>query len=218
MIDVTGLDTAVSTGTDFRGAHFGGRGLVQATLEQATLDGATFQPGSDLTGIRFNRSSLKNVNLGGLRLYGASFTQANLESSSLVGALLSNNPDGGIPTTPADFTGARLKDVNRRERAAPGHRVSDRELLRILRADRPGRRAFPASPTAAECGSTRVTGYTCSCATAVGATMSRTDFSGAFLFGVDFSDGVDGRRWGGVQRSAILVGANFDAGEIPNRP
>jgi len=211
LIDVTGLDTAISTGADFSGAHFGGRGLVGATLEQVKLDGATFEPGSDLSGIRFNESSLMNVDLSSLALYGASFTRANLENSSLAGAFLSNNPDAGI-SSPADFTGAHLKNVDLSSAQLQSTIFHNASIYGSFNGLNNGPPYFPCvtSPDAGTsvCMSAELTGFTCSCATAVGASMTRTDFSGAFLYGVDFAGHnttVNGVDFSG----AILVGARF---------
>jgi len=207
LIDVTGFSSVVSVGTDFTGAHFGGNGLVHAVLEEVTLDGATFQAGTDLSGSRFNKSSVQTVDLSGLALFGANFSQANLTSSSLAGAHLSNNPDAGIPD-PADFTGAHLKDVNLSGAQLQGTVFHFASFYGSFNAAN-GPPAFPCKTnTAADCPSTK-TGFTCSCATAVGASMTRTDFSNAFLYGVEFSGSTT--TINGVDFSnAILVGANFD--------
>ena len=207
LIGVTGLETAVVTGADFTGASFGGPGLVGALFEQVTLDNATFDAGTDLTGVQFNGSSLQNVDLSGLKLYGAGFVGANLTNSSLHGAFLSNNPDGGSPITPADFTGAHLKDVDLSSAQLQGtifHFASFYGSFSVLQ----GPPVFPCETNTNNCGGTP-TGFTCSCATAVGAKMIRTDFTNAFLYGVDFSG--SGTTINGVDFSnAILVGANFD--------
>ncbi len=207
LLGVTGFSSVVSVGTDFTGAHFGGGGLVGAVLEEVTLDGATFQAGTDLSGSRFNKSSMQNVDLGGLALSGARFSQANLTNSNLAAAHLSNNPDAGI-VAPADFTGAHLKDVNLSGAQLQGTVFHFASFYGSFNVDS-GPPGFPCKTnTAADCPSTK-TGFTCSCATAVGASMTRTDFSNAFLYGVDFSG--SNTTINGVDFSnAILVGANFD--------
>ena len=205
LIDVTGLNTAVVRGTDFTRAHFGGSDLVGALLEDSTFDRATFTPGTDLTGVQFNRSSLQNVDLSNLILYGAGFVRANLTNSSLADAHLSNNPDGGSPRNPANFTGAHLKNVDLRSAQLQGTIFQFASFYGSFNAER-GPPNFPCATDG--CPSSK-TGFTCSCATAVGAHMIGTDFSNALLYGVDFShsetiiDGVD-------FSNAILVGANFD--------
>ena len=207
FIDVTGFQTVVATGVDFSGATFAGTGLAQASLEEVTLDGATFTAGSDLSGIRFNGSSMVGVDLHGLKLYGANFTHANLQNANLAGAFLSNNPDAGIPI-PADFTGAHLKDVNLSSAQLQGtifHFASFYGSFNVIEKGPP---VFPCVTDVTQCPSTK-TGFTCSCATAVGANMTRTDFSNAFLYGVEFTG--SGTVINGVDFSnAILVGANFD--------
>ena len=210
LIDVSGFQTAISNGADFSGAHLGGTGLVQAFLEEVTLDGATFQAGTDLSGIRFNDSSLKGVDLSGLKLFGANFTQANLEGASLAGASLSNNPGGNPPILDhADFTGAHLKNVNLSSAQLQGtvfHFASFYGSFNLIANGPP---VFPCETDTSKCGSTPVTGFTCSCASAVGANMTRTDFTNAFLYGVDFRGNttvINGVDFSG----AILVGANFE--------
>src|SRR5262249_11796124 len=66
---------------------------------------------------------------------------------------------------------------------------------------------FPCQTDTTQCPAAK-TGFTCSCATAVGATMVRTNFSSAYLYGVDFGGSttiVNGVSFTG----AVLVGANF---------
>ena len=214
LIDVIGLQTVASAGADFTGARFGGAGLVDAFLEEAILDGATFQAGTDLTGIRFRRSSLQNVDLsGGFKLYGAQFVQANLEASSLAGALLSSNPDGGSPTHAADFTGAHLKNVDLSNAKLQGTVFANANIYGTYVSGFGGPPKFPCltSPDAGtQCSQNPRTGFTCSCATLVDATMSGTNFSGAFLYGVDFHG--SGTTINNVDfTNAILVAADFDS-------
>jgi uncharacterized protein YjbI with pentapeptide repeats len=208
LIDATGLNTAVVARTDFSGARFGGSDLVGALLEDSTFDGATFASGTDLTAVQFNRSSLQNVDLSDLTLHGAGFVRANLRNSSLAGARLSNNPDGGSPRNPADFTGAHLKDVNLSNAQLQGtifHFASFYGSFNVLK----GPPVLPCqTDTAKHCPSSK-TGFTCSCASATGAKMIGTDFTNAFLYGVDFT--LSGTVIDGVDFSnAILVGADFD--------
>jgi hypothetical protein len=61
-----------------------------------------------------------------------------------------------------------------------------------------------------QCGTTPVTGATCSCATLANANLTRTDFENAFLYGVDFSSANSNTKVNGTTFSgAVLVGANF---------
>lgn len=208
LIDVTGLDTATLTGSDFTGSHFGGTGLAGAFLEEVTLDEATFAPGTDLSSVRFNRSSLQNVDLSNLTLYGASFIRANLTNSRLALARLSNNPDGGLPTNPADFTGAHLRDVDLSGAQLEGTIFHFASLYGSFEVLNRGPPKFKCVTDTTKCPDTK-TGFTCSCATVIGATMTRTDFTNAFLFGLELS-GASTTINGADFSNAILVGANLD--------
>ncbi|RPH65348.1 MAG: pentapeptide repeat-containing protein, partial [Myxococcaceae bacterium] len=204
---VTGLNTILTTGADFTGAQFGGPGLAGASLQGATLDQAVFASGSDMSGIRFNDSSLIAVDLSGRSLFGARFTRANLTNANLSGALLSNNPPA-VPT-PADFTGAHLKDVNLASAKLQGTVFDYASLYGSFNGLNNGPPDFPCETDLGKCGASAPTGFTCSCATVVGATMTRTKFTNAFLYGVDF--GGKSTVINGVDFSnALLVGANFE--------
>ena len=67
--------------------------------------------------------------------------------------------------------------------------------------------SFPCNTNVATCSGVS-TGATCACASALGADLTNTDFSNAFLYGVDFGDPsttINGTKFVG----AVLVGANF---------
>ena len=154
------------------------------------------------------------MDLSGLALYGATFNEANLTNSNLARALLSNNPDAGI-MAPADFTGAHLKDVNLSGAQLQGTVFHFASFYGSFNAIAKGPPVLPCETDVTKCPSTK--GFTCSCASAAGATMTRTDFSNAFLYGVDFArsettiNGVD-------FSNAILVGASFDGASFDVDP
>jgi hypothetical protein len=115
-----------------------------------------------------------------------------LEGADLTGAFLTNCPapqcTPAIPAA-ASFVGAHLKNVS------------------LAQADLSGADLT----TASFYGSIALGPSTCTfgngnCATAAGATMNNTQFSQAYLFGVDFTDTtVQGVQFGG----AVLIAANF---------
>ena len=75
--------------------------------------------------------------------------------------------------------------------------------------------SFPCSTDTAACANP--TGYTCNCATASGADLTRTDFSNAFLYGVDFREStttINGTNFSG----AILTAASFDQANFVTDP
>jgi len=196
-IDLTGTkwDGAVLTGASFQGA----------TLDNATgLAGTTAQP-SQLSGTKFNNASLKGVDLSNAHLYGANFTNANLENASLSGAFLTNNPNATPPILDAaKFTGAHLKNVNLSSAKLSSVLFNNASFYGSFAGETPG---FPCQTDTSQCPTIK-TGFTCSCATASGATMVRTNFSSAYLYGVDF-DGKTTTINGVNFNQAILVGANF---------
>jgi uncharacterized protein YjbI with pentapeptide repeats len=200
------LDGNDLTGTTWDGAVLTGASFQGATLDNATgLAGTTAQP-RDLSGALFNNASLKGVDLSNAELYGANFTYANLENASLSGAFLTNNEAATPPIRdPADFTGAHLKNVNLAGAKLAGVHFDNASFYGSFNGETP---KFPCVTDTSQCGSTPVTGFTCSCATARGADMVRTIFSPAYLYGVDF--GGSTTTINGVDFSgAILVGANF---------
>jgi len=191
-VDLSGLDLS---GFDFQGA----------ILDNATGLAGTTAQSSQLSGARFNNASLKNVDLSNALLYGANFTSANLENASLSGAFLTNNLSVTPPIlTAANFTGAHLKNVNLSAAKLDGVIFDHASFYGSFSGIAP---TFPCQTDPAQC-PTAKTGFTCSCATAVGATMVRTNFSNAYLYGVDFGGSttiINGVSFTG----AVLVGANF---------
>jgi|GEM_PF-294109 uncharacterized protein YjbI with pentapeptide repeats len=207
LTNATGLGTLVTTGADFTLAQFGGPGLIGASLERATLDGALFPPGADMSGIRFNDSSLVGVDLSNRSLSGAKFLNTNLTNATLAGSSLTNNPDAGIETA-ADFTGAHLKDVNLSNAKLQGTIFHYASLYGSFNLLNNGPPVFPCVTDTSNCGDSAPTGFTCSCATVVGAVMTRTNFTNAFLYGLDF-EGSTTVINGADFSNALLVGANF---------
>jgi len=190
------LDLTASTWTNavLEGASFQG-----ATLDNASgLSGTTSNP-SRLSATKFNNASIQNVDMSNAQLYGANFTNANLTNSSLAGAFLTANTAAVPPIeTAARFGGAHLKNVNLANAQLQGAQFQFASFYGSYGGAAP---LFPCKTTCAR------PGFTCACATASGADLTGTDFSNAFLFGVDFTGGttVNGTIFG----SAILTGASF---------
>jgi uncharacterized protein YjbI with pentapeptide repeats len=192
-------------GADLSGLNLSGFDFQGAILDNATgLAGTTAQP-SQLSGVLFNNASLKNVDLSNALLYGANFTNANLENASLSGAFVTNNLNANPPIlTAADFTGAHLKNVNLSAAKLDGVIFDHASFYGSFNGIAP---TFPCQTDTTQCPAAK-TGFTCSCATAVGATMVRTNFSSAYLYGVDFGGWTT--IMNGVSfTGAVLVGANF---------
>jgi len=187
------------SGIDLSGANLSGADLQGANLSAAILAGAK----TDLSGALFNNASLKNADLSVARLYGANFTNANLEGANLRSAFLTNNLSAGI-RNPANFTGAHLKDVNLSSAQLNGTIFDSASFYGSFDGQAP---TFPCQTDTSKCPNA-TTGFTCGCASAVGATMVDTQFANAYLYGVDFSGPtttINGVKFTG----AILVGASF---------
>ncbi|MEO8938160.1 MAG: pentapeptide repeat-containing protein [Burkholderiaceae bacterium] len=206
----------VFDGMDLTGSRWQGTVLENASFVGATLDNATGLAGSSgaparLAGARFNNASVRNVDFSNAQLYGANFTRANLENSRLQGALLTNNPGGSPPIAAASsFDNANLKNVDlsgAKLDSASFRSANFYGSFNVLAHGPPA--GFPCQTETKSCGTTGVTGFTCSCATARGADLTRADFNGAFLYGTDF--GGTGTKINGTDFSgAVLVAANFN--------
>lgn len=222
--DISACRSLVLPGQDFSGAmlngvtfdnldlsntRWAGAVLEHASFQGATLDHATGLAGTPqvpalLSAAKFNKASLRNVDFSNAQLYGANFTQADLTEASFAGAFLTSDTSADPPIeTAAVFDGAHLKNVN----LAGAHLESASfKYASLYGSFSGGTPSFPCRTDTAVC--KPVTGYTCGCATASGATLTNTNFSNAFLYGVDFTGSkttVNGTQFG----SAILVGASF---------
>ena len=195
VFDKLNLSGSKWTNTVLEHASFQG-----ATLDNATgLSGTTAVP-SRLSAAKFNKASVQNVDLSFAQLYGADFTNANLSNSSLAGSFLSANTTATPPIeTAAAFDGAHLRNVNLANAHLQGATFQFASFYGTYGAATP---SFPCKTNCAR------PGFTCACATAAGSDLTGTNFSGAYLFGVDFS-GKTTTINGTIFGSAILVGASF---------
>lgn len=199
VFDKLDLSRSRWSGAALEGASFNG-----ATLDGATgLDAASGKP-ARLSAASFVQASVQHVDLGAAQLYGADFTQANLSESRLSGAYL--EADGhAVPKIPAArFDGARLKNVDLSGAKLGGVSFRNASFYGSFAGAAP---SFPCQVTAGA--RNRVGTFTNGCATASGADLSDTDFTGAYLYGVDFS-GSGTTAYGTHFKAAILVGASFE--------
>jgi uncharacterized protein YjbI with pentapeptide repeats len=195
VFDNLDLTASTWTGAVLEHASFQG-----ATLDNATgLSGTTATP-SRLSAVKLNKASVQNVDLSNAQLYGAQCTNANLSNSSLAGSFLSANTGATPPIeTAAVFDGAHLKNVNLADAKLQGASFQFASFYGSFGGGAP---SFPCKTNCAQ------PGFTCDCATASGADLTGSNFSNAYLFGVDFTGStttINGTQFG----SAVLTGASF---------
>lgn len=202
------LDFADLSDMDLSGTTWTGASLRRADFQGSKLDGAKGLDGGSntlLAGANFIDVSAMKVDFGGGKLNGADFSRAELQGANFAGATLINDPKDPLgPITQAGkFDGAHLKYVN--FSGATLNSVSFKYAS--LYGDMDG---APPSSCQTDTSSCSSTGWTCSCATLANADLTRTDFSNAFLYGVDFSSDNGNTKINGTTFSgAVLVGANF---------
>ncbi len=194
---------------DLSGTRWSSAVLEGASFQGATLDNATGLSGtpsvpSRLSAAKFNNASVQNVDLSNAQLYGARFDNANLSNSSLAGSFLTANTAANPPIeTAASFDGAHLRNVTLANAKLAGASFQYASLYGTFGGATP---SFPCRAANNQCSAT---GFTCGCATVSGADLTATDFSNAYLYGVDFTGAtttINGTKFG----SAIVVGASFE--------
>lgn len=172
----------------------------QLNLSNAILSGMNFS-GADLTAAIFSNSMLDGVNLSGAKLYGASLDDVNLEGANLSNAFLTNNRDANVGTA-ANLSGSWLKNVNLSNAQLSGATMNNVNFYGSVSVGQ-GTCAIDSQ------------GFTQGCASAAGATMNNTQFPGAYLYGVDFTNAtIQGVQFGG----AVLIGANFAGAKLSTDP
>jgi uncharacterized protein YjbI with pentapeptide repeats len=205
------LDGADLTGADLRGTAWDGASLVGTIFSYTRLDGATGfnAKGTVASGAYFSHASARYVDFSGGTFFGAVFSNADLEGANFAGTSLvgqTNIRSGSA----ASFEGAHLKNAS-----FAGTTLNS---VSFKYASLYGSGAGFAATPAASCTLASAsggcpaaypkTGATCSCATMRAADLTRTNFSNAFLYGVDFSTkstNVNGTTFD----NAILVASNF---------
>jgi uncharacterized protein YjbI with pentapeptide repeats len=171
--------------------------MPSVNFSSGVLDGAIFA-GAELTQAEFSQASLKGANLSKAILYGAKLNGANLDGANMAGAILTKGPgNSNIPV--ANLQGAFLRNVNLSQSQISGANFTSASFYGLTAA---GTGMCTPDPN---------TGFTPGCATAAGATMDSTNFSDAYLFGVDFTHATaKGVGFG----NSFLAGANFDRARL----
>ena len=202
-------------GLDLSASKWAGTVLEYASFQGAILDNATGFNGtpqalSQLSAARFNNASARNVDFSYAQLYGAQFTNANLSNASFAGAFLQANTSVTPPIVAAAvFDGAHLRNVSFANAQLQSVSLRFASLYGSYGGAAP---TFPCLAASSPQCSTP-TGATCACASASNANLSATDFSNAYLYGVDFGGSktiVNGTKFG----SAILAAANFSGAQF----
>jgi len=203
------LTRANLTGSTLLTPRPNGSILKSVKLANATLDEAIGFARADHSLLDLSNTSLKRVDLSNATLYGAKLNGANLEGANLSGVLLTNNPCSVAPPLcqhpdikdAASLTGAHLKNVNLTNAQLNG-------------ADF-GNASFYGDNAAADRGCDTSNGFLDGCASAKNATMNSTNFSGAYLYGVDFQEAtIRGVNFA----NAVLVGASFAGATLARDP
>lgn len=206
---------AIFDSADLVGAHFDDALLERASFSNAKIDGATGFTGTAaaparLSGARFNSVSAVGVDFSNAQLYGADFTYADLSNTGFASSFLTS----GGPTNQVDaakFNGARLVNASFANAKLQGASFASANLYSKNVSGIPNARC---ETNVSSCSANNpVTGKTCSCATMAGADLTSTDFTGAYLAGVDFANSgtiISGTNFTG----AVLIGANFASADF----
>ena len=177
-------------GVNLAGANLDGTNFVSANLRQAILD----------------NSSLRGADLSHAELQGAHMDHVNFTGASLYGAFLTNDPQSGI-TNAAFVRHSHLKNVNLSYAKLSGADFTYSNLYGDIAKPNDICKTVPRLEMCRDPGNgNNYAGFTCSCASAHGATMTNATFSSAYLYGVDFTE-AQGQGVNFFQ--AVLTGANF---------
>ena len=194
---------------DLSHSKWDGAVLERASFQGATLDYATGLNGQDdrvarLSAALFNRASVRHVDFSNAQLYGAQFTNADVSYSRFSGAFFQANPDASKPVeAAAAFDGAHLKNVDLSGANLEGATFQYASFYGDFGGAAPTFpcQRFKSGPP-----------FTNNCATISGTTLTGTNFSNAYLYGVDFGGGTVLN--GTIFSSAILSAANFAAAKF----
>ena len=194
--NITGLAGKVLS-SEANPLDLAGAMLSGASLQDAILDYATGLSGATLIGTKFPHASLQHVDLSNASLSNATLDRANLEGSNLSGAILSPC------APPANCSGATLREAHLKNVNLSGSHLESAifDNANFYSSRLVGGSSCDVSSTL--------------CASANGATMTGTQFTGAYLAGTDFGNtNMHGVAFDG----AVLVGANFAGATVSPLP
>lgn len=215
FLNLAGADISACA-SQLSGRDFSGAELNNVNLAGADLSGTKFIR-AQLNGAILNQASLIGADLSYARLLGAQLNRANLTNASLYYAFLSNDSTSGI-TNSASIKQSRLKNVNLSYAQMNG---VDFTYSNFYGDDPAGKGICKTAPSLSDCqksgssdeepNSATYEGFACSCAAAHGTRLTKTNFKGAYLYGVDFTDA---KMQGTDFQEAVLTGANLQGSTI----
>jgi uncharacterized protein YjbI with pentapeptide repeats len=211
-LDLAGADLEACVG-QFAGKDFSGAKLNNVNLSGANLNGTKFVR-AELNEANLKNTTLIEADLSYASLLGARLDFANLTNASLYHAFLSSDTANGIANA-ASLQHAHLKNAN----LSYAHLSGVKFQYANLYGDNPaGTGQCKTALRISECEDNPASdfaGFACDCASAHGATLRQTNFSDAYLYGVDFTSTT-------IQATdftkAILTGANLRGSVISNDP
>jgi uncharacterized protein YjbI with pentapeptide repeats len=184
IMDRVHLDNAILDGANFKGASLRKATLSNVSLQCSVATQASPSQCVDMSDALLNGANLNNANLTGASLHHASLTKdgpANIELS----ATLRNAHLKYVNLSNADLSGVDFTSANFFSKSdARGCTTSDGD---------------------------KQEGFTSNCATAYGATIDGTDFTGAYLYAVDFRKAT---ITGATFTGAVLVASDFSTATI----
>jgi uncharacterized protein YjbI with pentapeptide repeats len=184
-MDRVNLDNAILDGANFKGA----------SLRKATLSNVSLQ-----CSVATQVSPSQCVDMSHALLNGANLNNANLTGASLDHASLTKDGPSNIELA-ATLRNAHLKNVNLSAANLSGVDFTSANFF--SKSDARG-----CATTGSEL---EQAGFTINCASAYGATIDGTDFTGAYLYGVDFRMAT---ITGATFLGAVLVASDFSTAQI----
>ena len=199
--------------TQLAGADFSGAKLNGVNLEGANLDGTKFVR-ADLSQAILNQTSLQGADLSYATLLGAHLNRANLTNATLYHAFLSNDTQSGISNA-AQVRRSHLKNVNLSYAQLSGVDFTYSNIY----GDNPAAASICKTALSrnqcSQSGSANYEGFTCGCASAHGALLTKTSFAQAYLYGLDLTAA---QAQGLNMQGAVLTGGNLNGAAIATDP
>ena len=211
-MDLAGADVKACA-SQFAGKDFSGAKLNDVNLAGANLNGTKFVR-ANLNRANLREASLIEADLSYATLLGARLNSANLTNASLYHAFLSNDTAEGISNA-ASLSQAHLKNVNLSYAQLSG---VDFTHANFYGGNPAGTGPCKTALLISQCsgpGSNNYEGFACRCASAHGAKMRQTNFSDAYLYGLDLTSA---QIQSGNFTRAVLTGANLNGAGISTDP